>query len=249
MICRDAYLTYAQIMSFSTAQMDNNPKHETPTMPMLHRMQIPSGMNQAANDNMATLKMRMACNGSNSDPMTTDMPVEIKVLNTDYNNYSASTETPEANNESVTVTYNTAKDFAANYFASKMQVANTQLNLEHVHDALKDHKLHVENLLQQSQHVQNEQELHAEALLDHKRHAESNNKAINKLSNNYSSLSTNYNSLSGNYSSLRKNVESQNVSIAELKQQMHNTTKAVSQHKRLIEQSMTPHAKCSRPWS
>lgn len=224
-------------MSFSTAQMDNNHQNDTQTMPLLHRMQLtPVTTQAAAVDNMSTLKMRMACNGSNPEAATTNMPVEIKILNTEHNNHSTVPQMPEANDESVTVTYSTAKDFAANYFANKMQIASSsQLNHEHVHEALKDHKLHVENLLVQSKDMQCEQELHAEALMDHKQHAENNNRAIQKLSTTYNSLD--------------KNVQAHTAQIAELQSLVKGTNKAVSQHKRLIEQNMATHTKSTRAWS
>jgi hypothetical protein len=239
-------------MSFSTAQMDGNHKNDSHALPLLHRMQLNSGFNQQSspamhqmvNDSMSTLKMRMACTGSNFEPVTTNTPVEIKVLNTEHNNPPCSSHESPANNESVTVTYNTAKDFAANYFANRVQVANSQLNHQHVHEALKDHKLHVENLLQQSSEMQNEQELHAEALMDHKQHTEQNNKAIKKLSTNYKSLNQNVETHGAQIAELQNMVQrtaTHGAQIAELKSMVQRTAThgEIAELKNMVQHTAT----------
>ena len=259
MISSDAYLTHGHNMSFSTAQMENNRQCDSKTLPLLHRMQLTPIVPQQAisTENMSTLKMRMACNNSNqySDNTTTHMPVEIKILNTERDTQS-SEENLATNNEAVTVTYNNAKDFAANYFANKVQVANTQLNHEHVHEALNNHKLHVENLVQQSNYLQNEQTLHAEALLDHKTHTENHNRQLalhaEALLDHKTHTEKNnraLDKLTKSYGSLHFNVDTHTHQITQLKNMIQNTNKAVSQHKHLIEKNLTVPNAGTRAWS
>jgi len=176
-------------MSFSTAQMEGNSVQQSNALPFMNRISLASSDNHNHAINTSALKMRLASNVSQpstqavTQSLGTCLPVEIKILDTDADDYVNSSVPTE--NQAVTVTYSNAKDFAANYYASKVQNAKSDLNTAHVHEALHNHRQHVENLLVKNNAIQQEQTLHAEALMDHKQHAELTEAKVQKIAKEF----------------------------------------------------------------
>lgn len=188
MICWSAYITRNVSMSFSTAQMEGNPVHQSNAMPFMHRISLNASEKNNHAMNTSALKMRLTNNvmQPSSQSLGTSLPVEIKILDTEAEDRGNSSVPVE--NQPVTVTYSNAKDFAANYYASKMQHDKSDLNTAHVHEALHDHKQHVENLLARNNAMQQEQTLHAEALVDHKQHAELTEAKVEKIAKEFKNM-------------------------------------------------------------
>ena len=179
-------------MSFSTAQMEGNPVHQSNAMPFMHRISLDASENKNHAINTSALKMRLTSNvmpqssQSVEQSLGTCLPVEIKILGTEATDEENSSV--PANDQPVTVTYSNAKDFAANYYATKMPHVSSDFNTAHVHEALHDHKQHVENLLAHNNAMQKEQTLHAEALLDHKEHAELSDAKVEKMAREFKNM-------------------------------------------------------------
>ena len=206
-------------MSFSTAQMEDSSVKQVQASPFMHRMSLSPPENKNHSMDTSALKMRLACNNAQAPVQTigTSLPVEIKILDTDDHVTSSVHAENQPENQPVTVTYSNAKEFAANYYASRMQVGNSHLNHDHVHEALHDHKMHVESLLAKANNMSKEQTLHSEALLDHKEHAELVSSKVDKIAKEFKSirsqlqthedaLSNHKNSIEGVKTKLEKNV-------------------------------------------
>lgn len=173
-------------MSFSTAQMEGNSVPQSNTSPFMNRISLAPPDNLSHAFDTSTLKARLVSNAMQAPTQTvaTSLPVEIKILNTEDDvNSSVHTDS-----QPVTVTYNNAKEFAANYYATKMQQGKADLNTAHVHEALNDHKKHVEMLIKQSDALHQEQTLHAEALMDHKQHAELTEAKVEKIAKEFKNM-------------------------------------------------------------
>lgn len=173
-------------MSFSTAQMEDSSVKPVQALPFMNRMSLLPSENNNHSIDTSALKMRLACNVAQAPVQTigTSLPVEIKILDTEDH----VTASAHAEDQPVTVTYSNAKEFAANYYSRRMQNGNSDLNHSHVHEALCDHKLHVESLLAQANKLSEEQTLHSEALLDHKEHAELVSTKVDKIAKEFKNI-------------------------------------------------------------